>query len=127
MRIKRHSLLAVSVVLGGTIGATAVLAPPNGPAARQYGLVDSYRILRTPAELPRNALDRRILEQGSSDGTIGRVLETQLAPGNPSALWIVATDHQLCLAQKRGAACAPRWVADREGVLVGTFRSPTRL
>jgi hypothetical protein len=41
-------------------------------------------------------------------------------------IWVISAGQQLCIAQVRGAACAPKYRARHEGVFLGTFRPPTK-
>jgi hypothetical protein len=114
----------VSFVLLGA-GRLASLSPSDSPPAGQGPrMSESFKLLRSPQELTHTDADRRSFEAASLAGPHVEFEVTQRVAKHDS-LWVLATDRLLCVAQPRGAACAPKSAALKHGVPLGTFRPPT--
>lgn len=98
--------------------------PTSSPAPEHDEVRGSFRIFRSPPEKALSAADRRSFNSLAIAAPNERPEGAQLAVEHGN-LWVLSTDRLLCLAQPKGAACAPKRVAIREGVLLGTFQPPT--
>lgn len=118
-------LVALLLLIG--IGVVAKVAVSGDAASTSQSLQGGLSILRTRPK----AAPRRVIE--SLLGTIHRQeANTALSARRPlgirtrDASWVFATRRLVCLAQVRAASCTLKYMAQHEGVFLGTFRPPTR-
>jgi hypothetical protein len=123
---KYFPLIATFLVLVGVSAAVAVTTSGQSEVA-PHSMQDAFSVLRTRSQAPPRQLVTVLNDTIARREVHESVERRMLAHRAGNSIWIFSTAHQLCLAQGRGASCAPKSVARREGVFLGTFRPPTKL
>jgi len=90
-----------------------------------HSMQDAFSVLRTRPEAPPRQIATVLIDTIARREAHESVEHRMLAHRAGSSIWIFSTAHQLCIAQLRGASCATKSIARREGVFLGTFRPPT--
>ena len=121
----RTLALALFVLLLGGLGFLGS-SSHSPPTLERREFHDSFGILRTFPEQAETATDRQSFKSAELVEPRARFKNLQLVARGSNRLWVLSTGQQLCVAQPKGASCAPKKVSIEKGVLLGTFRPPTK-
>jgi len=111
------------LALASGVAALLLFASSESSPGPQRPISASFRLLRTPSDEPQSSRARQSWRSAAVVAPTARFTDAQLAVATED-LWVVTSNHLLCLAQPRGAACAPKRTAVKEGVFLGTFHPP---
>jgi hypothetical protein len=110
------------LLLAGAGGA--LLSIRGEPSPEGQSLDSAFSVLHSPTEMAHNRDDERSWKNTGLVAPKTHFVNAQLVEER-ARLWLFSSDRLLCLAQPRGAACAPGVEAIKEGLVLGTFQPPT--
>lgn len=123
--MKAGSVLSIVLIalLLGVVGLVTLGDSPSAP--QRLSMSQSLGILRSPPESMDTRTDKRSFEAAALVEPHAKFEDTQRVDKR-HVFWVLTTNQSLCIAQPRGAACAPKRAAVKNGVVLGTFRPPTK-
>jgi hypothetical protein len=125
IRALRPTLLVL--LFAGAVALVVVFsnaASSSPPPTQSHRVREFFALLRSPSVNVRNPAARSSLMSAAFAKPRVRFTHAYLAERD--GLWVLSSKRWLCIAQAEAVSCAPTTVAIKEGVLLATFRPPTK-